>query len=79
MKYYDEMCMQCPDCGYYEDGAFPDGRPYKACRKCGYILHPEKGITLEACFYFMTPAQVAMKRKRADAKAKEKAKKAKEQ
>lgn len=57
MKYYDEQCRQCPDCYYYQDGKYSDGKAYMACRYYGYILHPEKGISEEECNGFKTEAQ----------------------
>lgn len=57
-KYYDEKCEQCAQCGHYAMGAYPSGVPYEACRRYGYILHPEKGITQESCDGFQTPEQI---------------------
>lgn len=52
-KYYDEKCEQClQECIFFGDGKFPDGRPYERCTAVGYILHPEKGISKENCFYY---------------------------
>lgn len=71
-KYYDEQCLLCEGCHFFGDGVFPNGKPYKACRRYGYILHPEKGVSLENCTGFRTEEQW-----RTEEKLKEKLKKEK--
>lgn len=56
-KDYDQKCLQCEDCAFYQDGMYQNGQPYKACRHYGYILHMDKGTSMEICEGFMTPAQ----------------------
>ena len=59
-KYYDEKCFQCDGCYHHKYGEFPNGTPYEACSKYGYILHLEKGIKDVGCGGFVTPAQWAV-------------------
>lgn len=55
--YYDELTARCGECGWSAAGVFPDGRPYLACRLCGYILHG--GPTPTPCTGFATPERAA--------------------
>ncbi len=66
-SYYDELTERCGACGWSAQDAYPDGRPYLACRLCGYILHGEPTAT--ACTDFATPAQAAALREEWNTKA----------
>lgn len=55
--YYDELTERCGECGWSARDVYSDGRPYLACRLCGYILHGEPTAT--ACTDFATPARAA--------------------
>ena len=59
-KYYDEKCLLCDGCHYHVPGEFPNGAPYEACEKYGYILHLWKGIKDAYCGGFITQSQWEM-------------------
>lgn len=51
---YDRACVQCVACYHLVGDSYPNGKPYKACRRYGYILHSYKGISLEQCDGYQT-------------------------
>jgi len=68
MRYYDQFATNCPGCGWLEAGIYPDGLPYMACTRYGYILH---GQSDEQCDSRRSPQYVAeIRRKNAEAEAK---------
>ena len=57
-KYYDEKCLQCEaGCHFFGYGQFPNGETYEACRNYGYILHLDKGVSMDECEGFRTEEQ----------------------
>ena len=56
-RYYDQPTTQCCDCRFWQDGSFPNGTPYKACRRYGYLLHYDKPVTDEKCDGFSSQAE----------------------